>query len=67
MIRRVFRALMRLFPADFRGDFGAEMEETFTDELSDAADPARRARAWCPTASTLTTGPRCRRPQASPP
>jgi putative ABC transport system permease protein len=42
-MRRWFRALMRLFPSDFRGDFGAEMQDVFGEELG-AAD-GRRGRA----------------------
>jgi predicted permease len=33
---RLFRALLRLFPADFRGDFGDEMSADFRDQRLDA-------------------------------
>jgi putative ABC transport system permease protein len=33
---RFFRRLLRLFPADFRGDFGDEMAATFRDQRRDA-------------------------------
>jgi putative ABC transport system permease protein len=31
---RFFRALLRLFPFDFRGDFGPQMEQTFREQRS---------------------------------
>lgn len=43
-MRRLFRALMRLFPSDFRGDYGSEMAEVFEDEVRDAGGRARQAR-----------------------
>jgi putative ABC transport system permease protein len=64
-MRRLFRALMRLFPADFRGDFGDEMQEVFTDELTDAGSRRAQARAWSQTmAGILRTGPRLHLEQA---
>src|ERR1700716_2505578 len=33
---RFFRRLLRLFPAEFRGDFGDEMAATFRDQRRDA-------------------------------
>src|SRR5512136_1483567 len=35
--RRFFRALLALFPFEFRADFGPEMEATFEDQERDAA------------------------------
>jgi len=32
---RLFRALLRLFPAEFRGDFGDEMTQTFREHRQD--------------------------------
>src|SRR5438874_1168457 len=32
---RLFRRLLRLFPADFRGDFGDDMAATFNDQRRD--------------------------------
>jgi hypothetical protein len=29
---RFYRALLRLFPFDFRGDFGPEMEQAFREQ-----------------------------------
>src|SRR5687767_12211233 len=37
---RIYRALLRLFPAEFRGDFGEEMSEDFRDQRQDS--PSRR-------------------------
>ena len=34
---RVFRLFLRLFPSEFRGDFGDEMSAVFRDERADAA------------------------------
>src|SRR5688500_7242126 len=33
---RIFRALLRLFPFEFRGDFGDEMEEVFRQQRKEA-------------------------------
>jgi putative ABC transport system permease protein len=33
---RLYRWLLRLFPSEFRGDFGADMRADFRDELADA-------------------------------
>ena len=42
---------MRLFPAEFRGDFGSEMAADFQDQRADAAASGRRsvARLWART------------------
>ncbi len=37
--QRLYRALLKLFPAEFRGDFGTEMTQAFEDET--ATSPAR--------------------------
>lgn len=52
-MRRLFRALMRLFPSDFRGDFGEEMQEVFAEELGEARGRARRAGVLGRTASSM--------------
>ena len=44
--RSVYRALLRLCPADLRRDFGAEMEAVFLDELS-RANAAGKCALWC--------------------
>lgn len=54
---RWFRALLRLFPADFRGDFGSDMQDVFSEELRDAR--GGRARVWWRNAvAMLRLGPR---------
>lgn len=44
MADRFFGLLLRLLPADFRGDFGEEMKTVFRDESADAAKERRSAR-----------------------
>jgi putative ABC transport system permease protein len=54
---RWFRVLLRLFPSDFRGDFGPEMQDVFREELHDAR--GGRARVWWRNAvGMLRLGPR---------
>ena len=36
---RAYRLMLRLFPAEFRGDFGAEMADDFRDLVAGAALP----------------------------
>ena len=58
---RVFRLLLRLFPSEFRGDFGDEMSAVFRDERADAAAAGRLgiARLWWRTlGGSLKTAPR---------
>ena len=47
----LFGWLLRLFPAEFRGDFGKEMAADFQDQRADAAAAGRRsvARLWART------------------
>jgi putative ABC transport system permease protein len=59
---RLYRLLLKLLPADFRGDFGPEMEQTFEEQHADAE---RRgglrglARLWWATIiGIFTTAPR---------
>jgi putative ABC transport system permease protein len=44
--RPIYRALLRLCPADLRREFGAEMESAFVEELS-RAHGARKYAVWC--------------------
>jgi predicted permease len=46
--RRAYRALLRLFPASFRGDYGPEMEDAFAEERRDAVREGRASelRLW---------------------
>jgi putative ABC transport system permease protein len=58
---RVFRLLLRLFPSEFRGDFGDEMSADFRDARADAAAAGRLGlvRLWWRTlAGSLETAPR---------
>jgi putative ABC transport system permease protein len=59
---RLFRALLRLFPAEFRGDFGDDMAATFRDQRRDALARgtfgAALALWWETLRGILTTAPR---------
>ncbi|HSC27556.1 MAG TPA: ABC transporter permease [Vicinamibacterales bacterium] len=49
---RLYRLLLRMFPSDFRGDFGGEMVEDFRDQRKDAyraRGSAGLALLWCRT------------------
>jgi putative ABC transport system permease protein len=52
MLMRVFRALLRLLPAEFRADYGREMEATFRAEAAQAGG-ARGVRLWMGTIGDL--------------
>jgi putative ABC transport system permease protein len=58
---RFYRALLRLFPFDFRGDFGPEMEQTFREQHVHAQRDAGKIglfRLWWETiAGIFTTAP----------
>ena len=59
---RFFRCLLRLFPAEFRGDFGDEMAATFSDQrrdvLSDGGSMGAFRLWWDTLRGILTTAPR---------
>src|SRR5713226_1967058 len=58
---RIFRRLLRLFPADFRGDFGDDMAATFKDQRRDVlaqGDSMAALRLWWDTIRGVTTTPR---------
>ena len=58
---RIFRSLLRLFPFDFRADYGRDMEHTFADQRRDAerAGTPGILRLWWETlAGIFTTAPR---------
>ena len=59
---RIFRALLRLFPAEFRGDFGDDMTQTFHDHRADTlargGPTAHLALWWDTVRGILTTAPR---------
>jgi len=45
---RIYRTLLRLYPREFRDEYGAEMTQTFRDDWAD--DP--RPRRWLELATT---------------
>jgi predicted permease len=58
---RLFRSLLRLFPFEFRGDYGEEMEQVFDRQRHDAEQQGRTGvlRLWWQTlAGIFTTAPR---------
>jgi putative ABC transport system permease protein len=59
---RRFRMLLRLLPAEFRGDYGPEMEQIFAEQRADAVrhgDKMGIWRLWWETAKGIfTTAPR---------
>ena len=58
---RLFRLLLRLFPSEFRGDFGEEMSTVFRDARADATKAGRlgMVRLWWRTlGGSLKTAPR---------
>jgi len=59
---RIFRRLLRLFPADFRGDFGDDMTAAFRDQRRDVlarGGAVSAMRLWWDTLhGVLTTAPR---------
>jgi putative ABC transport system permease protein len=59
---RRYRMLLRLLPAEFRGDFGTEMEQIFTEQRADVArrgDKMGVFRLWWETVTGIfTTAPR---------
>jgi putative ABC transport system permease protein len=60
--KRMFRALLSVLPADFRSDYGREMEHTFEDQAREARDKSGSAgvvRVWWETLTGIfTTAPR---------
>jgi putative ABC transport system permease protein len=59
MGKRFFRFLLRLLPADFRGDFGPEMESVFEDQQRETEGKTGVLRLWWETAAgILRTAPR---------
>jgi len=56
-----FRILLRMLPAEFRGDYGPEMEQVFIDQREEAAREGKMSiwRLWWETAKGIfTTAPR---------
>ena len=57
----MFRRLLRLFPAEFRGDFGDQMTDMFRDQHTDAAQGGLMAMMslwWDTIRGIVTTAPR---------
>jgi putative ABC transport system permease protein len=58
---RALQLLMRLLPAEFRGDYGPEMEQVFAEQREEArrsGDKMGILRLWCETAKGIfTTAP----------
>jgi putative ABC transport system permease protein len=46
MSDRIFRSFMKLLPAEFRGDYGREMEAAFRDERREASSFGALASLW---------------------
>ena len=56
---RAFRALLALYPAAFRDEYGRELALVFVDRYRDAAGPWDRARLWLEaTAGILVQAPK---------
>src|SRR5712692_5535591 len=59
---RIFRRLLRLFPAEFRGDFGDEMAAMFSDQrrnvLAEGGSMGVLRLWWDTLRGILTTAPR---------
>jgi putative ABC transport system permease protein len=56
---RLFRALLRVLPAEFRSDYEREIAATFRAERRDAADTISLTRVWMATvADVFRTAPR---------
>jgi putative ABC transport system permease protein len=47
---RLYRALLRIFPSEFRGDFGDEMVDDFRQQRADTSAGGGTARLWTKTA-----------------
>src|SRR5690242_10988812 len=58
--RRLFHRLLRLFPAEFRADFGDQMSADFADQHAEAAGrPRELKRLWYRTVlDVMTRAPR---------
>src|SRR5262245_9925915 len=55
---RLFRTLTRLLPAEFRGDYGREMEAHFRDARRESGGGLGLARLWLATiADVVRTAP----------
>jgi hypothetical protein len=57
MNARMYRLMLRLYPAELRHDFGAEMTQVFLDDIDDSG----AARVWWRSLKELFSS-RCPRP-----
>ncbi len=53
MANRLFRALLRLLPEEFRSAYAREMEATFQAERREAREPRASARLWLSTTADV--------------
>ena len=60
-----FRNLLRLLPAEFRGDYGREMETAFRDERREARRPGAVIGLWIAAIGTTIRRKPHRRVSAS--
>ena len=59
MMRALYNALLHLYPAAFRAEYGEEMRSLFARRSGDAANPAAMAALWAETiADTLVNAAR---------
>jgi len=56
---RIYRALLKLFPREFRGDFGEQMTDDFRDQCEDAGTRRSLTAVWASTAADVV----CRAPR----
>ena len=57
--QRLFRALLRVLPFDFRADYGRDLEQTFHAQRRETRGAAGQARVWAGTIAALVSiGPR---------
>ena len=52
---RAFRALLGLYPAAFRDEYGREMALVFSDRYRDAASAFERSRLWLEVIAGILT------------
>ena len=68
MGQRIFRALLRLLPFDFRWDYGEEMEEVFQEqhkEVQQKGGTMSLMQLWGKTIAGIFATAACPHPQAS--
>src|SRR5262245_20108989 len=53
-LMRLYRALLHLYPASFRAEYGSEMEAIHAQRLRDATGPLARGGVWVATLGDVT-------------